>query len=45
MAARVAHIGHVELLTPRFDASLDFFVDLLGLTVVSRDTRSAYLRG
>jgi catechol 2,3-dioxygenase len=26
----VAHIGHVELLTPKFDESLWFFEQLLG---------------
>ena len=26
----VAHLGHVELLTPEPDASLRFFVDVLG---------------
>ncbi len=28
----VAHLGHIELLTPEPDASLRFFVDILGLT-------------
>ena len=26
----VAHLGHIELLTPEPDASLRFFVDVLG---------------
>ena len=30
----VAHLGRVELLTPDLPASLDFFVDVLGMDVV-----------
>jgi catechol 2,3-dioxygenase len=41
----VAHIGHVELLTPEPQASLDVFVDVLGMDVVARDGASVYLRG
>jgi len=41
----VAHLGRVELLTPDFDASLRFFVDVLGLDEVAREGESAYLRG
>jgi catechol 2,3-dioxygenase len=41
----VAHLGHVELLTDRFEESLDFFVRLYGLTESGRDANSAYLRG
>jgi catechol 2,3-dioxygenase len=41
----VAHLGHVELLTDRFDASLDFFTRVYGLTESGRDGDSAYLRG
>jgi catechol 2,3-dioxygenase len=40
----VAHLGRVELLTPDFDASLRFFVDVLGLDEVARVGDSAYLR-
>jgi catechol 2,3-dioxygenase len=40
----VAHLGRVELLTPAFDASLRFFVDVLGLDEVARDGDSVYLR-
>ena len=32
----VAHLGRVELLTPDLPASLDFFVDVLGMDVVER---------
>jgi len=41
----VAHLGHVELLTDRFEESLDFFVRIYGLTESGRDANSAYLRG
>ena len=41
----LAHIGHVELLTPEPDASLRFFVDVLGLEEVARDSQSVFLRG
>ncbi len=29
----LAHLGHVELLTPKPDESLKFFVDVMGMTV------------
>jgi catechol 2,3-dioxygenase len=29
----LAHLGHVELLTPKPEASLRFFVDVMGMTV------------
>jgi catechol 2,3-dioxygenase len=40
----VAHLGHVEILTPNPDASLAFFVDVLGMTEIARKGQSAYLR-
>jgi catechol 2,3-dioxygenase len=40
----IAHLGHVELLTPSFDESLWFFVEVLGMEEVARLGRSAYLR-
>lgn len=40
----VAHLGHVELYTDRFDESLDFFTRVYGLTESGRDAGSAYLR-
>ena len=40
----VAHLGHIELLTPEPDASLRFFVDILGLTETRREGNSVYLR-
>ncbi|MFD1695786.1 VOC family protein [Roseibium aestuarii] len=41
----VAHLAHVELLTNKFEESLDFFVNVYGLTESGRDETSAYLRG
>lgn len=40
----IAHLGHVELLTPDLDASLRFFTDYLGLTVNGKNGDSYYLR-
>jgi len=40
----VAHLGHVELLTPDPGASLEFFTDVLGMTEVCREGNSVYLR-
>jgi catechol 2,3-dioxygenase len=40
----LAHLGHLELLTPRFDDSLRFFVDVMGMTVSGQAPGSAYLR-
>ncbi|HRK17693.1 MAG TPA: VOC family protein [Hyphomicrobiaceae bacterium] len=40
----VAHLGHVEVLTNRFEESLDFFTRVFGLTESGRDEKSAYLR-
>ena len=40
----IAHLGHVELYTDRFDESLDFFVRVYGLAVSDQDENSAYLR-
>lgn len=41
----VAHLGHLELLTPTPDKSLAFFVDVLGMTESGRVGESVYLRG
>jgi catechol 2,3-dioxygenase len=41
----LAHIGHVELLTPFPDESLRFFVELFGMEIEHTAGRSAYLRG
>jgi catechol 2,3-dioxygenase len=40
-----AHLGHIELLTNKPEASLDFFVRILGLTESGREGNSVYLRG
>lgn len=40
----VAHLGHVELLTNKFDESLDFFTRVYGLKLSHQDGDSAYLR-
>jgi len=40
----VAHLGHIELLTDKPEASLAFFVDALGLTESGREGGSVYLR-
>ena len=41
----VAHLAHVELLTPDLDGSLGFFRDLLGMEETARAGGSVYLRG
>jgi len=41
----LAHLGHMELLTPKPDESLKFFVDVMGMTVSGRKGESVYLRG
>ena len=41
----VAHLGHVELLTPAFSESLAFFTDVMGMLVEGEAGRSTYLRG
>jgi len=40
----IAHLGHVELYTDQFDASLDFFTRVYGLTLTEQVAGSAYLR-
>jgi catechol 2,3-dioxygenase-like lactoylglutathione lyase family enzyme len=41
----MAHVGHAELLTPRPEASLEYFTALLGLTVATEQDGSWYLPG
>src|ERR1700758_3556254 len=41
----LAHLGHVELLTPKLAESLRFFTEVLGLTESGRKGESVYLRG
>lgn len=40
----VAHLGHVEMFTNKFEESLDFFTRILGLKLSGQDADSAYLR-
>ena len=40
----IAHLGHVELLTPKPEESLLFFKDVLGMQEVARKENSVYLR-
>ena len=41
----LAHLAHVELLTPTPDESLRFFVDVMGMTASGKEGNSVYLRG
>lgn len=41
---RVAHLGHVEIRTPKLDESLAFFTEVLGLEETTRQGGSVYLR-
>lgn len=41
----IAHLGHVELLTPCLEESRRFFVDVMGMTESGRRGDSVYLRG
>jgi catechol 2,3-dioxygenase len=41
----VAHLSHVEVLTPKPDESLAYFRDLLGMAVSGESGDSVYLRG
>lgn len=41
----LAHLAHLELLTPKPEESLRFFVDVLGMTETAREGESVYLRG
>src|SRR3984893_4311612 len=41
----LAHLGHLEMLTPKPEESLRFFVDVLGMTESGREGDSVYLRG
>ena len=40
----VAHLAYLELLTPEFEKSARFFTQVLGLTLVSTEGDTAYLR-
>lgn len=41
----VAHLGHIELLTPKPEESLWFFKDVLGMEETARQSGSVHLRG
>jgi catechol 2,3-dioxygenase len=41
----IAHISHAELLTPKAQESLRFFVEVLGMEVEAREGQSVFLRG
>jgi catechol 2,3-dioxygenase len=41
----IAHLGPVELHTPKGEESLAFFVDVMGLDVEAQDGPATYLRG
>jgi catechol 2,3-dioxygenase len=41
----IAHLGPVELLTPKAEESLRFFVDVMGMEEEHRERHSVYLRG
>src|SRR5947199_6053734 len=40
----IAHLGHVELLTPKFAESVNFFSNVLGLSETYRSEHSVYFR-
>src|SRR6478736_4734477 len=40
----IAHLAHVEMYSNKFDESLDFFINVYGLTLAGQDENSAYLR-
>ncbi len=40
----IAHLGHVEVFTDRYDESLDFFTRVYGLKLSAEEGGSAYLR-
>jgi catechol 2,3-dioxygenase len=41
----LAHLSHVELLTPKPDESLAYFRDLLGMEIAGEEGDSVFLRG
>jgi catechol 2,3-dioxygenase-like lactoylglutathione lyase family enzyme len=41
----IAHLAHVELFTPKPEASLAFFVNVMGMTESGREGDNVYLRG
>ena len=41
----IAHLAHLEILTPKFEESRNFFVNVLGMTQSAEKGDSVYLRG
>ncbi|MCL2419421.1 MAG: hypothetical protein FWD04_09025, partial [Conexibacteraceae bacterium] len=41
----IAHLGPIEIFTPKPTESLEFFTEMMGMEVVHRERQSAYLRG
>ena len=41
----VAHLGHVEMFTPKLEESVAFFTNVMGLTETARQGDSVYMRG
>ena len=41
----IAHLGHLEVLTPKFEESRKFFIDVMGMTQSGEKGDSVYLRG
>jgi len=41
----IAHLGHLELYTPKLEESVRFFVNIWGMTESGRKGESVYLRG
>lgn len=41
----VAHLGHVEILTPKLEASTQFFTDVMGMVKSGFENDTVYLRG
>ena len=40
----IAHLGHLEMLTPKFEESRRFFIDVMGMTQSGEKGDSIYLR-
>ena len=40
----LAHLAHVELLTPKLEESVNFFTEFLGMSITERKGDSVYLR-
>jgi catechol 2,3-dioxygenase len=41
----IAHLGHLEILTPKFEESRRFFIDVMGMTQSGEKADSVFLRG